>query len=91
MYRYGIPFRIAADMKSRSTSWDDLFTLSPDGSTLVYSTPKTGHGDLYAMDLDSLQSRRITSGLDYEGNPCYSPDGKKSPIVAKHAFAAISG
>lgn len=48
---------------------------SPDGSSVVYSTPATGHGDLYRFDLRTKKNVRLTQDPEYEGYPVVSPAG----------------
>jgi Tol biopolymer transport system component len=48
---------------------------SPDGSSVVYSTPATGHGDLYRFDLRTKKNVRLTQDPGYEGYPVISPAG----------------
>lgn len=63
----------------------ESFTLSPDGSTIVYEAKKlTGkdwavstNSDLYAYDIKTKTTKNITSGMNgYDKEPKYSPDGK---------------
>jgi Tol biopolymer transport system component len=48
---------------------------SPDGASIVYSTPATGHGDLYRFDRLTGNCSRLTDDSEYEGYPVCSPDG----------------
>jgi Tol biopolymer transport system component len=49
---------------------------SPDGASVVYSTPATGHGDLYRYDRHTGKNTRLTVDPEYEGYPVFSPQGK---------------
>jgi Tol biopolymer transport system component len=49
---------------------------SPDGATLVFSSTRTGGGDLYVMNADGSGLRRLTSHPAHEGAPRFSPDGR---------------
>lgn len=51
--------------------------ISPDGLRIIFSSPRTGHGDIYVMNIDGSKQRRLTSMPDYEGEASYSPDGSK--------------
>ena len=50
---------------------------SPKGGVIVFSTPHTGHGDIYAYDIAQSALTRVTRDPNYEGDPEYSPDGKR--------------
>ena len=50
---------------------------SPDGSTIVFSSKRSGASSLYAMGVDGSGTRRLTSTKDDDGQPAWSPDGKR--------------
>ncbi len=50
---------------------------SPDGSLVVYSSPATGHGDIYRINADGSHRVRLTSYPSYEGSPMFSFDGAR--------------
>ena len=52
-------------------------SMSSDGSSIVYSTPATGHGDIYRCDAGGGHRVRLTSHPSYEGSPSFSLDGKR--------------
>ncbi len=52
-------------------------TMSPDGSLIVYSSPATGHGDIYRINADGSHRVRLTSDPSYEGSPMFSFDGAR--------------
>ena len=47
--------------------------LSSDESKIVFSSPKTGHGDLYVHDLSSNEAKRLTATDDTELSPRFRP------------------
>jgi TolB protein len=49
---------------------------SPDGQWLVFSSERTGRGDIYLMDPDGGRLRRLTDHPAYEGVPRFDPDGR---------------
>ncbi|CUH78193.1 Tol-Pal system beta propeller repeat protein TolB [Tropicibacter naphthalenivorans] len=48
---------------------------SPDGSMVVYSLTQGSNTDIWAMDVASGATRRLTSGPAIETAPSFSPDG----------------
>lgn len=54
---------------------------SPDGSRVIYSSPKTNKGDIYSYVIKNKTSSKITHGPDYEGDPQYSRDGRNIVFV----------
>jgi dipeptidyl aminopeptidase/acylaminoacyl peptidase len=50
---------------------------SPDDSTIVFASKRSGTLDLYAMSADGSGTRRLTSTKDDDGQPDWSPDGKQ--------------
>ncbi|NIM95939.1 MAG: hypothetical protein GTO18_19750 [Anaerolineales bacterium] len=58
-------------------NWDDRDpSVSPDGSELVFTSRSGGNWDLHLIDLQSLELRRLTATIGYEGRPSWSPDGQ---------------
>jgi TolB protein len=57
--------------------YDAEATLSPDGSTMIFTSMRDGDLDLYAMDMKTYAVKRITHTLGYDGGAWFSPDGKK--------------
>ena len=47
--------------------------VSPDGRTIVFELL----GDLYTLPIAGGEARRITSGLPFDSQPRYSPDGRR--------------
>src|SRR5215208_6108807 len=47
--------------------------VTPDGRSLVFELL----GDLYTLPIKGGEARRITSGLPFDSQPRYSPDGKR--------------
>jgi Tol biopolymer transport system component len=53
-------------------TWISL-DLSPDGQTIVFELL----GDLYTLPVKGGEAKPITSGLPFDSQPRYSPDGKR--------------
>ncbi len=50
---------------------------SPDGKEIVYASNSEDGMNLYILDIDTMESRRLTySTFCYNGGPFFSPDGK---------------
>lgn len=59
------------DIDTDEGSWMSV-DVSPDGRTVVFDLL----GDLYTVPLGGGEARQVTSGLAFDGQPRYSPDGK---------------
>jgi Tol biopolymer transport system component len=63
-------FMITEEMKK-----DGQAKVSPDGSRIVFTSGRTGNGDLYLYDLELGSLKRMTSREDTDFFPRWSPDG----------------
>lgn len=52
-------------------------SFSPDGRRIVFSSERTGAGDIYVMDLDGGNLEQLTSHESYEGAPRFTRDGER--------------
>jgi len=52
-------------------------TVSPDGSTIIFTSTRDGDIELYTMKVDGSDVRRITNRIGYDGGAFFSPDGTK--------------
>ena len=59
-----------------SPGYDAEATLSPDGSTIVFTSTRDGDLDIYTMKVDGTDVRRLTTAVGYDGGPFFSPDGR---------------
>lgn len=50
---------------------------SPDGSRVVFASPRTGEGDLYVVAAEGGPATRLLASPEPEGNPDWSPDGER--------------
>jgi TolB protein len=56
--------------------WDDKDpAVSPDGAKLAFASHRDGNWELYLLDLENIELRRLTETPEYEGHPTWSPDG----------------
>jgi Tol biopolymer transport system component len=51
--------------------------LAPDRTRIAFSSNRSGNFDLYVMDPDGQNVRRLTSGPTNEGEPAWTPDGTR--------------
>ena len=50
-------------------------SMSADGSTIVFSSPRSGEGDIYRVNSDGSGTIRLTSDPSFESDPVFSLDG----------------
>ncbi|MEZ4457063.1 MAG: hypothetical protein R2882_11025 [Gemmatimonadales bacterium] len=70
------PTRVAKFTTTKGT-WTSL-DVSPDGRTIVFDLL----GDLYTIPVTGGTATRITSGLGYDAQPRFSPDGKRITFIS---------
>ncbi|MFC3051852.1 amidohydrolase family protein [Kordiimonas pumila] len=68
-----IPFEVSLD----EATWVSL-DVSPDGEQVVFDIL----GDLYIMPIKGGAAKRLTNGPAYDGQPRFSPDGKRIVFVS---------
>jgi hypothetical protein len=59
------------------TATDIQAVFSPDRTRIVFSSSRSGSYDLYVMDADGRNLRRLTSDPGDEGEPVWTPDGAR--------------
>src|SRR5262249_55706704 len=62
--------------------------IRPDGRVILYSSPRTGKGDLYLIDIDGRNRRRLTANPSYEGDGIFSPDGLRIAFIREEGSAS---
>ncbi len=75
----GLPLEPArwARFTTNEGTWISL-DVSPDGQTIVFDMI----GDLYSMPIDGGAAVRLTSGMGYDMQPRFSPDGERIVFVS---------
>jgi len=68
-----------AQYRSDHTYYGGPPSVSPDGRNVVFSSPRSGGGDLYRVAREGLT--RLTESEDFEAQPFYSPSGDKIAYV----------
>jgi dipeptidyl aminopeptidase/acylaminoacyl peptidase len=61
--------------------------LSPDRTRIAFSSNRSGSFDLYVMDADGANPRRLTIESGNEGDPVWTPDGKQIVYTATRGTA----
>ena len=64
-------------LDTREGTWLSL-DVSPDGTTLVFDML----GDLYSLPFTGGDATRLTSGMAYDAQPRFSPDGKQVVFIS---------
>ena len=59
-------------------------TLSADGRKIVFTSSRDGDLDIYTMNSDGTDVRRLTNTLGYDGGPFFSPDSRWIVYRAHH-------
>jgi Tol biopolymer transport system component len=66
-----------AEFTATHGTWMSL-DVSPDGQTIVFDLL----GDLYTLPISGGKATRITSGLAFDAQPRFSPDGKRIAFIS---------
>jgi Tol biopolymer transport system component len=61
----------------RSTRKDGRPLFSPDGNRIVFTSNRSGYGEIYLCSSDGTQLRRVTELNCGTGSPSWSPDGRQ--------------
>jgi hypothetical protein len=55
--------------------------ISPDGTKILYSSPRSGHGDIFVYSLEDGTTQQLTNSPSYEGDASWSPCSTKIVFV----------
>lgn len=84
----GLPLLVTADRQPTPAftgGFGSGFAVSPDGGTIVYTSPEDGK--LYAVAVGGGKARRLTEGEGGHGSPQFSPDGRRVAFIADRGEA----
>ena len=62
---------------TEAPGYDAEATISRDGSTIVFTSMRSGDLEIWAMDANGSNPRQLTDDVGYEGGAFFSPDGSK--------------
>ena len=62
--------------------------LSPDRTRIAFSSNRSGSFDLYLMDADGGNVRRLTTDAANEGDPAWTPDGRQLVFTSTRGTTA---
>jgi Tol biopolymer transport system component len=71
-----------ANLTNRSGSDDAFPTWSADGSQIAFTTRRDGNNEIYVMNPEGNQIKRLTSSPHDDFAPAWSPDGKQIAFVS---------
>jgi TolB protein len=57
-------------------------TVSPDGGHIAMSLSRDGNTEIYRLDADGTNPKRLTFGRSTESSPCWSPGGRRIAFVS---------
>jgi Tol biopolymer transport system component len=61
---------------------------SPDGTQIAFASDRTGNWNIYVMEADGSNPRRLTPGNDNGFEPVWSPDGSRIAFASNRARVA---
>jgi Tol biopolymer transport system component len=69
---------------TNSPGYDAEATIAANGKKIVFTSMRDGDLDIYTMDADGRNVRRLTDTLGYDGGPFWSYDGRQIVYRAFH-------
>lgn len=74
-------------MLTREMSKDGQARVSPEGKRIVFTSGRTGNGDLYMIDIETGKLKRLTFSEETDFFPRWSPDGRDIVYTTGGKFA----
>lgn len=72
----------AITIDTEETTWSDV-DVSPDGTTILFDML----GDLYSVPIGGGEATALTSGIEWDFQPRFSPDGKRIAFISDRGGA----
>ncbi|MEK6301365.1 MAG: hypothetical protein AABO41_11630 [Acidobacteriota bacterium] len=75
-----------SDLKqiTKTSGYDAEATIAPNGKRVVFTSMRDGDLDIYTMDLDGRNVKRLTNEIGYDGGPFWSYDNQWIVFRANH-------
>jgi len=64
---------------------NDAPTWSPDGRRIAFTSFRHGRGEIYVMNADGRQQRRLTRNTSHDDHAAWSPDGQRIAFMSTRA------
>ncbi len=77
IWRVGTDGSDPVNLTADNSGNDALATISPDGRWIVFRSGREGQMDLYLVDSDGSNVRRLTQDPAVDTMPSFSPDGRR--------------
>jgi TolB protein len=65
------------DLTPHTDGIDDWTAFSPDGRRIAFGSSRDGDFEIYVMQADGADPRRLTASLGLDMRPAWSPDGRQ--------------
>src|SRR6185295_2345801 len=62
----------------------EIYTATPDGKKIIFTSERDGDLELYSMDINGKNIKRLTNEPGYDGGAFYSPDSKMIVYRGSH-------
>jgi TolB protein len=76
LFRVGANGRTLVRLTDNAPVIDIAPSWSPDGERITFASDRSGAPQIYVMDNDGRNTRRLTYTSSYSATPAWSPDGK---------------
>lgn len=72
------------DQLTRGGGIDVSPDFSPDGRHVVFSSERSGGSQIYTVDLQTKELKRVTFNGDFNTDPVFSPDGTRIAFIGRN-------
>jgi TolB protein len=70
---------------SRHPGLNAFAAVSPRGNEILLTLSQDGNPEIYRMNVDGSEPKRLTHNRSTESSPCWSPDGRRLAFVSDRA------
>ena len=70
-------------LKQIAAGWTAFPAWSPNGKTIAFQGWVNGQYDIFIVDVDGSNLRRLTNNPDFDGQPAWSPDGQEIAFASR--------